>query len=297
MEIRHLRLIDTVAEDGSLTRAAEKLFLSQSALSHQLKEVESQLKTSLFHRVNKKLVLTDAGKIVLKSARTILCELEQAELEVKRSLIGETGKVRICTECYTCYNWLPPIMKRFHYCFPNVELEINTENTLNPLELVLSGKLDVAVVHGKTEDKNLEFTKLYTDQLMAVVPENHPWTGQKYVELKQFASEVLFTHSKSFKKNSSMISRALSDANVKPKKVTYIQITEAIVEMIKSGLGVAVMGGWIMKHYVEHSRIQLIPITKKGMYRDWYAVRLKNNDKKDFTQCFIDLLENEVNIS
>ena len=296
MEIRHLRLINTVAENGSLTRASEKLFVSQSALSHQLKEIESQLKTPLFLRVNKRLVLTDAGKIILKSARTILFELEQAEINVKRSISGDIGKVKICTECYTCYHWLPPIIKRFKYEYPNVDLEINTENTLNPLELLLDGKLDVAIVHGKTNDKNLSFTKLYTDQLMTVVPVNHPWTNQKYVEPKQFDSEVLFTHSKNFENKSSLISQVLAEANANPKKITYIQMTEAIVEMIKSGLGVAVMGGWIMRHYMENGGVQLIPITKKGLYRDWYAVQLKKNEKNNYTQCFIELLANEINL-
>jgi len=69
MEIKHLKLIETVSEEGSLTKAVDKLFLTQSALSHQLKEMESQLGTQVFHRVNKKLVLTGAGKIVLKSAK------------------------------------------------------------------------------------------------------------------------------------------------------------------------------------------------------------------------------------
>ena len=84
MEIRHLRLVKEVAEKGSLTKAMDKLFLSQSALSHQLKEIESQLGAPLFHRINKKLVLTGAGKIILESAEKILEELEQAEISVKR---------------------------------------------------------------------------------------------------------------------------------------------------------------------------------------------------------------------
>ena len=84
MDIKHLKLVKTVEEEGSLTKAGDKLFLSQSALSHQLKEMETQLGASVFHRLNKKLVLTSVGKIVLQSAHKVLQELEKAKIEVNR---------------------------------------------------------------------------------------------------------------------------------------------------------------------------------------------------------------------
>ncbi len=95
MEIKHLKLIETVSEEGSLTKAVDKLFLTQSALSHQLKEMETQLGTQVFHRVNKKLVLTGAGKIVLKSAKKILKEIDDIQLEIKKYISGETGNIRL----------------------------------------------------------------------------------------------------------------------------------------------------------------------------------------------------------
>ncbi|MEQ9008357.1 MAG: LysR family transcriptional regulator [Ekhidna sp.] len=84
MEIRHLKLIREVAETKSLTKAKDALFLSQSALSHQLKEIENQLGTQLFHRVNKQLILTNAGKMVLESADRILQDLEKTEMSIKK---------------------------------------------------------------------------------------------------------------------------------------------------------------------------------------------------------------------
>src|SRR6476646_5088997 len=114
IDIKYLRLIESVAAAGSLSGAAKKLFLTQSALSHQLKEIEMQMGTEAFHRINKKLVLTPAGNIVLAELRKITS--------------GEVGQLRICTECFTCYHWLPSLMKKFSLEYPNIEIQINTEN-------------------------------------------------------------------------------------------------------------------------------------------------------------------------
>src|SRR6476659_2798480 len=128
MDIKHLRLIETVATEGSLSGAARKLFLTQSALSHQLKEIELQMGTEAFHRVNKKLVLTPAGNIVLAAARKILPLVENVDVELRKFTSGEVGQLRLCTECFTCYHWLPSLMKKFSLEYPNIEIQINTEN-------------------------------------------------------------------------------------------------------------------------------------------------------------------------
>jgi len=101
MEIRHLKLVKTVAEEGNLTSAGKKLFLSQSALSHQLREIEDKFGTPIFQRVNKKMVLTQVGNRILRTADTILCELEKVENDVRSVVSGDAGILRISTECYT----------------------------------------------------------------------------------------------------------------------------------------------------------------------------------------------------
>jgi len=101
MEIRHLKLVKIVAEEGNLTDADKKLFLSQSALSHQLREIEDKFGTPIFQRVNKKMVLTQVGNRILRTADTILCELEKVENDVRRVISGDAGMLRVSTECYT----------------------------------------------------------------------------------------------------------------------------------------------------------------------------------------------------
>ena len=108
VEVRHLRLVAAIADSGSLTRAGDRLHLTQSALSHQLRDIESRLGAALFLRVGKRLVLTPAGERLLASARDVLDRLQQTELEIRELGKERGGVLRLTTECYTCYHWLPP---------------------------------------------------------------------------------------------------------------------------------------------------------------------------------------------
>ncbi|HSS95429.1 MAG TPA: LysR family transcriptional regulator, partial [Terriglobales bacterium] len=102
LEIRHLRLLAAVAETGSVTEAGKRLHLTQSALSHQLRDAEEKLGTALFLRLGKRMVLTPAGEKLLCSAEKVLEELKTAESQIAGLNGGTRGIIRISTECYTC---------------------------------------------------------------------------------------------------------------------------------------------------------------------------------------------------
>src|SRR5467141_3305459 len=146
LEVRHLQLVAAVADVGSLTRAGDCLHLTQSALSHQLRDIESRLGTALFLRVGKRLVLTPAGERVLASARAILERLRQTEHDIREMGRDRAGILRITTECYTCYHWLPPLLLHYRRKFPRVEVRIDVEATRRPIEVLLAGKLDLAII-------------------------------------------------------------------------------------------------------------------------------------------------------
>src|SRR5215471_4468328 len=119
LEIRHLKLIAAIAETGSMTKAGNCLHLTQSALSHQLRDAEEQLGVPLFERGNRKMTLTPAGQRLLQSARMVIAELDGAQREIKdRKAIGQ-GLIRLSTECYTVYHWLPARLKLFQQKYPS----------------------------------------------------------------------------------------------------------------------------------------------------------------------------------
>src|SRR5690606_18065424 len=162
MEIRYLRLIKAIVEEGSITRAMDVLHLSQSALSYQLKEAELQVGTLIFYRRNKKLILTPVGKKLYAMADKMLKELDATEFEIKKMMNGENGVIRISTECYTSYHWLPAVLRKFKCEFPNVEIEIIFEATHRPVEKLLEGELDLAITSNPEQIDIVEYVKLFS---------------------------------------------------------------------------------------------------------------------------------------
>src|SRR4030095_9896073 len=111
LEVRHLKLVEAIAETRSVTRAGERLHLTQSALSHQLRDIETRLGTPLLLRLNRRMVPTPAGERLLESARTVLAHLRGTEEEIRGMGKKEgEGLLRLAIECYTCYHWLPALL-------------------------------------------------------------------------------------------------------------------------------------------------------------------------------------------
>src|SRR5689334_24245265 len=146
MEIRHLKMISEVARQGSLTRAAEKLFLSQSALSHQLKDIEDFFETQIFIRQKKQMLLTQTGKIILEAGEKIISELEQTKKKICYLKDKNAGEIRLSTECYTSYHWLSGFLSEFREIFPQVDILINPDATYNSIGCLLENKIDIGIV-------------------------------------------------------------------------------------------------------------------------------------------------------
>jgi LysR family transcriptional regulator, regulator for metE and metH len=278
IEIRHLQLIQAISESGSMTKASSRLFLTQPSLSHQLKEIESRLGVNLFLRVNKKMVLTEEGKKLMEAAHDILPRVLQVENDIK----GHRNKVkrlRLTTQCYTCYHWLPTIMKKFQAQFPAIEIDIVTEAMNDPLDYILKGEVDLAVTNQLASRTGIKFEKLFDDEQVALVPSKHPLASKAFLSPSDFEDESIIIYKEDIKKDY-FAQHVLIPQNVKMGRVTKMQLTEARVELVKAGMGLTVLSKWLVKPFVRESNaIKLLPIGKKGFYRTWFTVTL--NEKKN----------------
>jgi LysR family transcriptional regulator for metE and metH len=295
MEIRYLRLIKAIVEEGSITRAIDKLHLSQSALSYQLKEAEVQLGTPLFYRRNKKLILTPVGKKLYETANKVLKEIDYTESEIKKLISGENGIIRLSTECYTSYHWLPSVLRKFQHEFPNVEIEINFEATHRPIEKLIEGELDLAITSNPELTDKVEYVELFTDEMFAVVAPQHHWSDRTYIEAEDFKDVKLIIHSLPLD-TVSVFRNLLSPKGINPAKLIILPLTEASIELVKANMGVIVMANWALKPYKDQN-IKLIRVTQQGFYRQQFLARMKDREYPVYFDYFIKFLREEIKLN
>jgi LysR family transcriptional regulator for metE and metH len=288
-EIRHLRMVVAVAESGSATRAASELHLTQSAVSHQLRNIEDRLGTALFLRVGKRMIPTAAGQRVLSTARRVLDEVASAEEAVRRIGTSEAGVLRVCAQCNTGYHWLPPLVEAFRRRHPHVDVALAVECTMRPLEALLEGRLDLAIVTQQVRHQQLRVRPLFEDEHAAIVAPDHPFASRTFVRPEDFAGERLLLYSGSAE-DSFTVRHILRPHGVEPERISFVMLTEAIVAMVKARLGISVMQTWAVEPAIRAGDVRAVPITGAGIRRRWSAATLRAAMPSAHLDAFIELL-------
>ena len=289
LEIRHLQLVKAIAEEGGVTRAGRRLHLTQSALSHQLRDAEERLAVRLFDRIGKRMVLTPAGERLLRSARAVLEELLRTEQEIRRDASREGGRLRLTTQCNTVYHWLPSRLRLFHRAHPDVDLQVVAGATDDPLPSLLEGGIDLAIVFRPRRDPRLTFRPLFRDEMVVVMKPGHPLARRPYLVATDFVPEHLIVYSTP--RESNLVFReVLHPAAVAPARVTHIQLTEGIVELVKEGLGISVLARWSVAPQIERGELVARPLTRGGRYRQWSAAWRAKPPVPAFVRDFVEIL-------
>lgn len=289
LEVRHLRLVVAIVEEGGLTRAGERLNLTQSALSHQLRQIEESLGIPLFTRASKRLMLTDAGEELVQRARSILADIADLESDLRERASGHRGKLRIATHCYTCYEWLPPLLKRFYGSHPNVDVEIVADATADPLDALRKGQIDLAIVSSSADESGLQSFDLFCDEMLLLVPPSHRLAKKSHVTARDFADEHLLAYSP---QSENLFYRAYLARSATPPRYTVIKLTEAILSMVRAGLGVTVAAKWAVADELRTGRLVGVRIGADGFVREWRGLTraTQRQGPPDYVTDFLELM-------
>jgi len=289
LDTKHLRLLHAIVDEGGVSAAARKLHLTQPALSHQLRIAEDELGTRLFDRINKKMVPTPAGRRLLDRSRPILHELDAAEEEL-RSSPGPHATLRISTECYTCYHWLPARLQLFQDAFPQAEVQIVIEATHHPLPALLEGRLDLAIVANPPKPRGLDLHPLFDDELVVILHPDHPLAAAKFVRPEDFAIQHLLLYDIP-REESTVLQKILAPAGITPRKISNVPLTEAILEMVRANLGIAVFARWAVAPLLASGELRAVRLTRWGIRRSWFAVTRRNRQRPPHVDAFVSLLQ------
>lgn len=288
LERVHLVVVREVERQGSLTAAAEVLCLTQSALSHSIKKLESQLGMDIWRRDGRNLRLTQAGQYVLAVANEVLPRLDLAEERLKQFADGGRGTLRIGMECHPCYRWLLNIVSPFLERWPNVDVDVKQKVQFGGLGALAGYEIDLLVTPDPIFNDGLCFEPVFDYEQVLVVGRAHPLAGASHVEPPQLKDEVLITYPVSIDRLD-IYTQFLLPAGTTPKRQTTVENTDIMIQLVASGRGVAALPRWLVQEYRAQMGIVDIRLGEKGIFKQIFVGIREADVGIDFIRAFIEL--------
>ena len=269
IENKDLNLIRLIAENGSLTSAARRMHVSQPAASQRLANIQERIGAELFSRKDGQMRPTAIGDRLVAAAEASSRLLDETKADIKRLLEQRDGSLRIATQCYTCYRWLPFVIRDMRLAHPALSLDVVPEATEDPYAALVNDRVDIAIVSNPSSEFDFAEQILFTDELYAVMSTEHPFSKRRYLNPSNFTEQtlILYTGLKH-----AVTEEVLYPAGISPAKIMQVRMTEAIVELARSGQGIAVLAGWAFNDLDNKDGLVPVRITKGGFKRTWRAV-------------------------
>ncbi|MEF9387362.1 LysR family transcriptional regulator [Ralstonia solanacearum species complex bacterium KE056] len=286
LEIRHLRTLIALAESGSVSRAAERLHLTQSALSHQLRALESHYGLAVVRRKGQTVELSEAGERLLELAHKVVADIQTAERDLERIKGRAAGTLRIALECHTCFDWLMPVMDAFRQRWPEVELDLVSGFHADPLALLKEGRADVVIGSERKSRQGVVFAPLFRFEILAVLPVDHPLRSRKWLEAKDFADQTLITYPVP-EERIDLIRQVLAPAGIAFTRRTT-ELTIAVLQLVASRRGLAALPSWGLRSYVDYEYVLTKRVGREGVWSDLYAAMARDYAQAPFAQDFIE---------
>ncbi|BAP13764.1 XRE family transcriptional regulator [Alcanivorax sp. 97CO-5] len=286
LELRHLATLRAIEEAGSLVEAAERLHVTQSALSHQLKDLEHRLGVALLVRRTRPVRFTTAGLRVLALARDVLPRVQQTERELKRLAAGQTGRLHIAIECHSCFQWLMPALDAFREHWPEVELDLSAAFSFAPLPALARGDLDMVVSSDPVENDAVLYVPLFRYELVLAVSRQSPLAGKKWILPDDITDQTLITYPVD-RERLDVFSAFLGPAGKEPAAIRTAELTPMTAQLVAAGRGVAALPNWALTEYTEHDLLKTVRLGEKGVWRTLYAAVRVEDEQTPYVQEFL----------
>ncbi len=287
IELRHLRTLRALREAGNLAGAADHLHVTQSALSHQIKELESQLEVTLFHRKSRPLRFTPAGERLLTLADCLLPEVEAAEQDIARIAGGRQGRLHIAIECHSCFEWLMPTLDAYRPRWPDVELDLSLAFNFEPLPALLRGDIDLVITSDPQDLDGVVYVPLFGYQGVLVLGKGHALLARRYIRPSDLAGETLITYPVP-EARLDIYRHFLDPAGVRPAQRRSAELTVMLVQLVASGRGVAALPNWAVHEFLQRGEVEVRPLGRKGLWGVLYAAVRTGQQSAPFLQDFVE---------
>jgi LysR family transcriptional regulator for metE and metH len=268
LEVRHLQTVTAVAETGSLTAAARRLHLTLSAVSHQLRELESLFGVSLFDRKARPVRATASGERVLECAKLILPMLAQTEADVL-SLAGNKPNERLflALECHSCIEWLLPALDELRGAWPDLDVDLRLGPRFDPIPALLSREVDAVLSTDRTPDPEVHHSALFRYEIVLLLSEQHALAGRERVEPAELANEAFVTYPVDLTRLD-FYTRFLRPAGVEPRVARTAELTNVLVQLVRSRRGLAALPRWAVADELARGGLCAVKLGKNGLWSE-----------------------------
>lgn len=277
--INHLQMLTAIVEAGTVAEAAQVLGVTPSALSHRIREAERRLDVTLFTRLGRRLRLTPAGELIHQAAIRLLDELEQVETVAQKMGYGIEAVVRLGIATYSNYHWLPAFLNELYKTSPQIEVEVVANAVQRPLTALQDGDIDLAVMPDAMIPAGATALPLFDDELVAIMAPDHRLAAKKIVEAADFRERDVLTYS-----FTNLPGHELDlfwrPSGVTPRRIIRVELVDAIVDLVKADLGVAIVQRWAIAPHLEAGTLAACRLNKSGLRIPWSVVRQTTGDQE-----------------
>ncbi|MGF6147361.1 HTH-type transcriptional regulator gltR [Kingella potus] len=291
IELRHLKTLLALEETGSVSLAAQRIFLTQSALSHQIRTLESYYDTPLFERKSNPLRFTPAGARLVELARDLVPKVAAAERDMAQIIEGEAGELRLAVECHTCFDWLMPAMGEFRPLWPKVELDIVSGFQADPVGLLLSYRADLAIVSEAVPQAGIAYHPLFSYGMVGICAPDHPLAAKEIWQAEDFADDTLITYPVP-DDMLDLLRKVLLPAGINPAR-RHSELTVAIIQLVASRRGIAALPHWTVMPYLEKGYIAARQITNEGLQSELFAAVRKEDEYNSYLTEFCQIVRDQ----
>ncbi|NDY71122.1 LysR family transcriptional regulator [Desulfobacter hydrogenophilus] len=284
----HLSILNEIDRKGTLTAAAQALCLTQPALTHTMKKLESSISTRLWQKDGRGLRLTRSGRYLLEVSRKILPQFAQAEKMLEQYAQGKRGMLCIGMECHPCYRWFSTIVAEYLTQWTDVELDVKQEFQFDGIQALLDFEIDLLITPDPVKTKNLSFTPLFEYEHVLAVPQSHSLAQRDHILAEDLLDQVLITYPVPLERLD-IFTRCLIPAQCRPQHHKTIETTDIILQMVASGRGITALPRWLVEDSQERFGLKAVPIGPGGIWKEISAGIRDQDSTTDYIQGFIAL--------
>lgn len=286
IERLHLEIIYMLDKEGSLTRAADRLALTQPALTHSIKKLENRIGCKIWSKKGRSIEFTTYGLFLLKRAKKILPQFHEMEMSLGALVSGKKGNLRICVECHPCYELIIGVLEGFLKSWKDVDINVVKNFQFNGIEAILNQSVDLIISSDKYDHPSLVYYPIADFKFLLAVNSEHEFANRKYIVPADLHNQTILTFPVDINRLD-IFTGFLFPHKITPRKHLTIEATEIMLQLVSAGRGISYFPDWLIDKYSDIYNIKGIKMGKAGIKKTLYIGIRKEDNNIEYLRDFI----------